>query len=73
MIDRSEDTQTILWFLRKNSLSKIESIRILMELKGISLAEAKELVHFSQAWQDVQKDDEKFQELLEKIVVKGEQ
>lgn len=57
MLAEGKDLELILGFLKKYGCSKTQSIVILKDIQGISLDEAKSLVHFSQAWQDVSKID----------------
>jgi ribosomal protein L7/L12 len=59
MLVEGKNLEYVLGFLRQNGCSKTQSIIILKEIKEISLDEAKELVHFSEVWQDVSKVDEK--------------
>ncbi|MDX2226296.1 MAG: hypothetical protein SFY92_04260 [Verrucomicrobiae bacterium] len=51
--------------LRAQGCSKIISMTILVKVLGIQLNEAKEIVHNSSAWRDVQERDEQFQKNLE--------
>ncbi len=59
MLVEGKNLEYVLGFLRQNGCSKTQSIIILKEIKKISLDEAKELVHFSEVWEDVSKVDEK--------------
>jgi ribosomal protein L7/L12 len=59
MLAEGKNLEYVIGFLRQNGCSKTQSIIILKEIKEISLDEAKELVHFSEVWQDVSKVDEK--------------
>ncbi|MGH9223712.1 MAG: hypothetical protein ACRD2W_07970 [Acidimicrobiales bacterium] len=49
--------------LRSDGFSKIDCIRVTVELLRVPLGEAKRLVHFSSAWADVRNRDETFQTL----------
>src|SRR5262245_61084772 len=60
-----ESPEAILTFLRRNNCSKPGSIRVLMLMKDLSLAEAKELVHLSEAWKDTRERDDDFHDRLE--------
>lgn len=51
-------------FLRLAGLSKVESIRALAQHKGLTLSEAKALVHTSEAWSDVRDQDDHFHDDL---------
>jgi ribosomal protein L7/L12 len=62
---RSAD-EAIVQFLRDNGLSRIDSIRVLSKIYGMRLGEAKELIHFSKAWQEERAATEKFWDELEK-------
>lgn len=56
------DEGAFLLRLREMGASKIESIKVLREVSGMTLGEAKEAVHFSPAWGDRRASDESFQE-----------
>lgn len=49
--------------LRAEGFSKIDCIRVAVELLRVPLGEAKRLVHFSAAWADLRQRDETFQSL----------
>lgn len=68
LLDRDADREGVLRFLRAKGCSKVDSISILIELAGVSLAEAKRVVHFSDAWRDVRENDEALHELMERAV-----
>jgi hypothetical protein len=60
------DVQEIIAYLRSDGLSILEAIKAIMELRGIGLAEAKRLVHFSRAYADQRPTHEALhRELLE--------
>jgi len=42
----------------------------LVDLQGITLSKAKEIVHLSDIWQDTYKQDEEFQEKIEEALGK---
>ena len=42
-------------------------MRLLIDLKGLSLADAKTSVHFSQTWSDLRASAEEFHETLERV------
>ena len=50
--------------MRASGSSKIDSIAVLKGARGIGLAKAKEIVHFSGTWADTKALDEKFHEDL---------
>ena len=54
--------------MKGKGLSQIASIPALIDLKGISLREAKEAAHTSPVWADVRDDNDEFQAELEKTV-----
>ena len=49
----SDNLESILFFLRQNDCTIVDSIRIVAELQSINLDEAKILVHNSETWSDV--------------------
>ena len=59
-----KSTEAILTFVRERGLGKIPSIKILQELYGIGLREAKEIVDHSAAWEDRLHADAVFQHEL---------
>ncbi len=68
MLFQGQDTEAILAFLKDSGCSKIDSIKVIRNLKQISLGEAKDIVHFSRTWQDRSKEDEAFHDDLEKTL-----
>jgi hypothetical protein len=62
----------LIGFLRSSGCSKIDSIAILARECGIGLARAKEVVHFSRAWNDTREADESFHADIERAVVDAE-
>lgn len=54
----------LIQFFRSKGLSKVSSMRALRDASGISLNEAKALVHNSAAWNSRKENDEQFQEDL---------
>ena len=65
--------EDILVLLRQKGLSRIGSTRVLMEIEGLSLAEAKPVVHLSRAWADTREEAERFHEMLEEAARQIEQ
>jgi ribosomal protein L7/L12 len=51
--------------MRREGLSRIASISMLVELTGMSLRDAKVAVHMSRAWEDLRTDAEAFHERFE--------
>lgn len=64
LVQSGADAETLLVAMRRNGCTKTESIKRLMRLSGMSLAEAKVVVHKSQAWRDVRESHDRFQERL---------
>jgi len=62
------DHDLVLGFLREKGLNKLASIKALVKTTGVSLGNAKEIVHHSRVWQDVYERDTKFHEQLWKLV-----
>jgi ribosomal protein L7/L12 len=62
------DIDDILVFLRAQGCSKIDSIKLLMQLSNLTLAEAKERVHCSRAWDDTRAADEALHEALDEAI-----
>lgn len=52
MFGPQSDVQEIIAYLRAEGLPIFEAIKAVMELRGVGLAEAKRLVHFSRAYAD---------------------
>ena len=50
--------------MRQAGFNKIESIKMLRSLSGLSLAEAKRQVHLSPVWQDRLEADDDFHEQI---------
>lgn len=68
MLRDGKDVQAILAFARHRGCSKTDAMRLLILLQDISLAEAKQVVHFSGAWKDTKEQDEDFHDLLQRSV-----
>lgn len=52
--------EEMLQFFRNNGASKVQSISMLAQVAGLSVSEAKSLVHTSSAWADVRDDHDRF-------------
>jgi hypothetical protein len=50
--DEGNSIEEVLRYLRSNGFSVLDSIKVTMRLTGVSLAEAKQVVHTSEAWSD---------------------
>lgn len=56
---------TVLEELRKEGFSQAQSIKATVERLGVPLAEAKKIVHLSNAWADVRSENDSFHEELD--------
>lgn len=57
---------TVLEALREECFSQTQSIKATVERLGVSSAEAKKIVHLSEAWADIRSDNDSFhRELLD--------
>lgn len=56
---------TVLEQLRKERFSQVQSIKATAERLGISLGEAKRIVHVSTAWADVRSGNDSFHQALD--------
>ena len=70
LLAEGKNLNEILRILRENGYSKIQSMKVLVDLQGITLSKAKEIVHLSDIWQDTYKQDEEFQEKIEEALGK---
>ncbi len=61
---KGERWDAVLAQLRSDGYSKVEAIRVTSRVVGLSLSEAKRLVHYSPVWSDTQDADEHLQEDL---------
>jgi len=68
LLAKNYSDEDLMYELRKQNCSKVNTMRIMVELKGLSLSQAKELVHSSNTWNDKKASDEKFQDQIIKIV-----
>jgi ribosomal protein L7/L12 len=50
--EAGESVESVIRFLRQEGLWLPKSIKAVRRIAGVSLAEAKELVHFSETWAD---------------------
>jgi hypothetical protein len=65
---RGAPSEEILAYLRSNGASILESMRILKNVLGLSLAEAKQIVHFSETWSDMRDEHDRIHDVLEDVV-----
>ena len=64
MLRVSDDLEGLLLLLRRNGCHKIESIKALITLKRMNLADAKRAVHLSETWADMRQQDEELEAAL---------
>lgn len=62
------DRETILVFLREKGFDKIDSVKTIRGLYGLSLPQAKHLVDHSAAWSDRFLHDMKFRETATQVI-----
>ena len=68
MLSEGAEIEEVISTLRRNGLSKVESIKAVAELTGNSLREAKEAVHLSLTWRDAHEAGEDLHDALEDMV-----
>lgn len=73
MLNAGENYDVVLAFLRTEGVNKLDSIKVLCEAVGLSLLDAKRLVHNSDVWKDSFKRDEKFHASLLKAVADSDE
>lgn len=64
-----EANERVILFLRQQNFSKVQTILLFSKATGMSMDQAKLVVHFSQAWQDVQALDTAFHRTLERVLL----
>ena len=62
---------TVLEQLREEGFSQAQSIKATVERLGVSLAEAKRIVHASAAWADVRSENDSFHQALDEAATAG--
>ena len=62
LVAAGANRETILVFLRDKGFDKIDSIKAIRTLYGLTMPEAKELIDHSQAWSDRFRSDMRFRE-----------
>ena len=65
LLNSNEGVQGAISFLRQQGESKIGTMRILVAVGQLTLAQAKTLVHRSETWRDQREADETLHESLE--------
>ncbi len=68
LFDAGVEQEVVIGFLCKGGLSKIDSIRLMSQLTGMPLLEAKKLVHSSRAWQHTFAKDAAFHAQLAAVM-----
>jgi ribosomal protein L7/L12 len=68
LIKSGADHEIVLGFLRERGFNKLDSMKALVNTTGMSLGDAKNIVHHSRAWQDTFAKDEEFHASLLKAV-----
>ena len=71
MLRTGNSVDEVLALMRREGLSRIASISLLVELTAMSLRDAKKVVHGSRVWEDVREQGESFHEQLEHTVEKS--
>lgn len=72
MLSSGASTEEVLAKLRERGCSKIDSIRVLMQITNIPLGEAKRVVHLSKAWEQERETHDAFHKSLEDEINRGE-
>ena len=62
-----ETREDVLVFLRQQTNSKVMSMAVLCKAQDITLQDAKRIVHFSKAWEDVRARDSDFLAALDQM------
>ena len=60
----SDDIERVLQYLRQGGCTKVDSMRVIVELKDLTLDDAKRIVHFSKTWEDIRNRDEEWHEQM---------
>jgi hypothetical protein len=73
ILARGGSLEEVVAFLRREGLSKVETLQVLTDVAGISLGRAKEIVHLSPVWRDAYEADESLHDDIERVIKpKGE-
>jgi len=65
MLDKGDDIESVIEFLRNNGANQIDSIKILKELTGRDVKDCKALLHSSKTWEDRRELDRQLHDLAE--------
>jgi hypothetical protein len=68
LVAAGADREAILVFLRDRKLNKIDSIKVVRLLYGLSMPDAKDLIDYSLAWSDRFHSDMKFRETALRVL-----
>lgn len=72
-LERGDELESVLDFLREAGFSLIDTIKAVMSLKSYPLAQAKELVHFSDTWADTREEHEELHERIVRDLTKSDE
>jgi hypothetical protein len=64
LLDQGAGVEELLQAFRRRELGILDSIRLVRDLLGISLGEAKKVVHLSQTWADLRAANDSFHDQL---------
>ena len=65
MLAEGADIETILDAMRERSPSIIQSMKVVRDILGVSMEDAKQLVHHSRAWSDMRDEHSELHERAE--------
>jgi ribosomal protein L7/L12 len=68
MIQGGEDFEEVVALLKRRNVSKVWSAKILSDAAGVSLEEAKDIVHMSRAWADLREEHDRFHDEVEQAI-----
>ena len=68
LIKSGAPMDSVLRLMRDSGASRFESMRLLVELGGMSLADAKAAVHLSPAWSDLREETDQFHEEMARLL-----
>jgi ribosomal protein L7/L12 len=72
MLSNGHDIEAVVASLKQRGCSILESIKVVREITGSSLGDAKRVVHFSQAWAELRGAHENLHATLEATVAQEE-
>jgi ribosomal protein L7/L12 len=67
MLSHGGNVEEVLSLLRHSGCSKVESIKLLKDVAGLNLDEAKRQVHLSETWRDRREADDELHASLEHL------